>query len=284
MTNRNKCSTLTFRPFGVLKKTKEENEAKERAERFSELLKDRFDDAPVGNFSSNLSGVNSITIVRGPKEQEKTTQLHITLFFDRNGIKVSHTISLFKDGILSGKIPKGLEHLRRGQIMDEILNISENQNTPVWISVEDDILPPMVLSFPEGDGPGKSARIVEERIKFLSHQNDLLFAFAGKNSGLRRYYGFVFRNFLVFENPIAENAAFFINLRPPINISEEQMRLPPRRRLSTRERKEIIERHWQPLSNTTKLELVELHSADRVRHKPNDAWIEQMQQELDQRR
>ncbi|MCI0566400.1 hypothetical protein L0Y46_04370 [bacterium] len=249
-------------------------EKKKPKERFSELLEGRFADVVSGNFKSLLPGIKDISIIKGPADAEgRVKSLSIIPSYeyqnDKGEIIEGHvTLSLFESGVLSAS-DRDIANLgvSREDLYNEALNIIERINLDFFEQFEDDILPPG--NWPpeewEGDGEKTETSINKEskppfdprRIEFMEKQKGSLFAFSGKNSGFRGYYGYAFPNFIVLENDKVGNAAYILPTSAAVT-NESRLALPTNQRMTKEERRKHLSANIFPLlSNLTKKEAID---------------------------
>ncbi len=169
-----------------------------------------------------------------------------------------------------------------------MIDIAERVQLPFFERVPGDIFPSAEGIGPErgeqAAHPSKPARIDRRRLSFLQNQSDALFAFTEAGKGFDGYYGFVFPWGIVMEHPVAENRVFFIKFDEPLDIPEERMKLPPAQRVPRTMREELHDEYWEPLRHKSKWEAESLGIVEGKRHKPIDAWMEQLDEELSRRR
>jgi hypothetical protein len=268
----------------------EEEKINARKEKFDKVLKNKFDEFSSGNFTSSLPEVESITIVRGPAN-EKTGHvdaLYATVFYEQNGKPRHETFSFFKDGTLSGRIPKNLK-VTREELYDDILHTAETIDMDFFENINDGILPPDQLIMPEREkkkreGGGEPLPVDPRRIQFIREQPNVLFGFKGVNSGFKGYYGFVFPKFMVLENNKVGNAMFFYNFDKPIEVDEKRFNLPPNKRMTSEERRNILRQYWEPVANFTKEEFKQVGAVKQYHpHMNNEQWEEKMRTEIEKR-
>lgn len=275
----------SFEAWGKSVNQKKEEE-KGRTNNAIEKLFATLSSIPEGNYSTRLQGVDSISITK--PEGENPKNLNITFYYETEGKTKSLTLPLFKDGTLSGGLPKDLPNLSKDGVKKEVVDIFDRIQLPLWEMLDPSILPPEQTGIPVQISPGSSSkklpRMVIERIEMLVNQPDVLFGGVDKAKGFEGYHLLVFPKFMVLEHPSAQNAAFFVLFKEAIPTSDIRFDFPPGQRLSSKQRKNILDQYWLPIKDKTKPEVVQLGVAERVRHLPKDNWMEQMQKELDKRR
>lgn len=266
-----------------------ENPEQSLKEKFNAVLAGRFDDVPNGNYLTELPGIDSITIFRGENA------LSVVIYYDNH--KRHETLSLFSDGVLSGRIPKKLD-IDNDQVLAEVIRIADSVDIGAWHHVDDDILPPGFWpKQEEKDGEaGKEKQISmprtdSERIKFLTGQEDFLFGFDGRNSGFQGYYGYVFPWGIVLENDMVGNAAYFIDFDTPIAKDDagglrvakrgERASLEQKEKVATA-RDEIISRYWKPMKSVSKYEALQRGHKRLIHGSKN--WTEEMAKAIAVRR
>ncbi len=248
-------------------------EQEERAlkERFDKVVGGRIDKIPMGcQFSTDLPGVESISVVKQPGNEG----LHVMVFYKDSDEKSRHeTFSISKEGNFNGA-PKGIK-LSQEKIYGSVLDSLDRIGLDFWHNNPQQILPPDWPVSPK-ENPGKKKFIETDprRIEYLRKQPDALFGFLG-NNGFRNYYGFVFKNFIVLENPKCENAAYFVELP---NLSEEEIKVAQ----TYSGREELIENYWKPYENRGKWDLY-TSGHERMTHLHIDNWIPQIKERLNTR-
>ena len=261
----------------------------ELKEEFTALLKGKFNRFPEGEFVSKLSGVESISILRGIPVDNEVKSLLIYLWYqDRDGKRKSAEFILDENGRIYGKIPWYLETFKGIEIIDvyeEIIRIVKTLNLDFFTSISEEILPPEKIFLELETKEQKQKREAGEkiyvdprRLEFLEKQPDALFGVVGANSGFRGYYGIVFPWGLILENPRIGNALYIVPFKPPIKPEDPRIfKLPPEKRLTSEEREQIIEERIKPLTNLTKSEIVQ-RGAIRIIHPPvtSKEWEEKM--------
>jgi len=228
---------------------------------FDKVLDGNFNVFPAGNYQTNLPGLESISIIRGPENKETgdVGALNV-IIFDVNHRSV--TFSMTADGLLSGKLPKDWMFSRE-DLYEEILHISGNVCMGFFENIADQLLPPGYWDDREkkergggGGGGWNNEALDPRRIEFIANQPGALFGFAGINSGFRGYYGFAFPEIIVLENNKVGNALYIFDIpeEDRTKFEEQIFALSPEKRLSKKERLAYLERYWAPIAGLTKKE------------------------------
>ena len=269
---------------------KEKEKQDERKEKFDELLKDKFDKVISGSFATTLEGIDHLNIISAPvdKNTGEVEALYVMPFYSKGDKQYSETLTLHKDGVLGGKISENIK-ISRENIYDEVLYIIETINLDFFEKVDDEILPAEEIGGSGARGIGGSGRMERptdaRRIEFMRNQKNVLFGFASKNNGFKGYYGYVFPKFFVLENEKVGNAAFFRNFDEGIiEVDENRYHLPPERRMTEEERKQVLDKYWEPVGGLNKSEITKAGAERKVHPQmKNDEWEKIMQMEIDKR-
>lgn len=245
-------------------------------ERFHDITDDRMGHIPDGwSFKSLIPGVDSISVMKSAPDKGFFIDIG---YKDKNGKSTRKNFSLFPDGTLSGELPRDLTATKQ-QIYAEILDVLDSIGLDFWYDDKEKILEdhdwPMPLKEEIG-GAGAYVPTDRRRIEFLQKQPDSIFGFSAR---LNEYKAFVFKNFIVLENPRCENAAFFIDFPEGTELSQDEIG-----RCDTHTgRKRIVQGYWQQYEHLGKWALFQQPAVERIIHDQVDNWISQMKSRLNSR-
>jgi hypothetical protein len=289
MNKKDKAPIKSFKDLNLVK-TDLEAHAKEK---FRKDYGEFFEQFPNGGFSvSNNEKIEHLFINRVPKATgtEKTSGLYVRTFDKGSKSGQGENFTLSEHGVLSPHRPiKDPEYLT---LVRELVIQTLNQVDPrFFYKSHGDILPPGEMmhdtdkiSKESNNESNKTIQYIDpRRISFMREQKDVLFAFAGENSGFRGYYGFAFPWGIVLENPKVSNATYFIKFDEPLKVSERVFKEPPALRFLHKDRETYLAEKWMPFANLPKAGV--LNKGARRKYHPHamqsdDQWVEKMSAEL----
>lgn len=264
-----------------------------RKSKFERLLKNKFDEFKAGSWESTIPEIESIQIYKS--NLNKDGKLIVNVIWVKENKEHSARFKLLESGLLIGGIPRdrGL-NIDKDELYDDVLHIVETINMPFFEYLDEKVLLPNVTGLSKErifQRKQKEKKEDEEKyntdprhIQFMTNQKRVLFGFTDKETGFTNYYGFVFPKFFVLENEKIGNAAFFYNFKRPLDVDQKRFNLPPERRMTQAERKEILKKYIEQFLNSKKSQIVSMGAERKYHpHMDNKKWEERMQQEIDKR-
>ena len=199
---------------------------------FERVLKDKFEKVPAGNFTTELSQIDSISIIPVHSKDGRFS-INAIIYYKNEQKKENHiTWSISGDGTIFGQVPPNLK-VDREELAMEILKTIERINIDFWKKTDLDILP----NSDEGESTGiegvskkddfTRSRTDPERLRFLEGQPMALFGFVNKKNGFKGFRGAVFPTFIVLENDQVGNAAYIVDFPEPIELEDDPRGGPP---------------------------------------------------------
>lgn len=259
---------------------------------FERGLKDKFAKVSPGMFDSQIPEIESIIITPALSEKGHPSINATIKYFDQDHQLRQTIFSIFEDGVISGRMPPDL-NVSRQNLSLEILKAIERINFDFWRQTDLAVLPdseetgrPKAAAEepePEEEVTSKPLNRIE-RLKFLEHQPKIICGFVNGANGFKGYHGAVFPTFILLEHPRFGNAAYLVDIKPPIKVDEDIFDKPPEQRVDQKTYEEILARTWQPISEKARSRGAlrrEFH-AQRVIHTPK-TWQRKLQEAIDAR-
>lgn len=211
----------------------------------------------------------------------KEAYVHLWFNEDQKGeTKLEFTIRT--DGTIMGRIPNALAgSLSHEAVMREVLEQFESLNPQSWFEINEDVLPPGETEITQGQSKDKKKRptapaeIDPRRVAFYQEQPEAILRLVSRDrGGLRGYLVVFYPGFVLLDNVVSNNAAYFIDGTPqkldlPIGASDKEVQ-------------EAIKQ--LPVHDWLTKPKIELRRAGktRVQHK-GDNWEEKLQDEIEKR-
>jgi hypothetical protein len=216
-----------------------------------DLTEGSFHNFPSSNqdySAGNLEGISRIRIFKSPADADKENveRLLVIPVYKRNGKDCHTTLTLNLDGTLAGRLDKDFP-VDRDALKTRVLEILETEYGIPMETCDGPVLPRG-----EGEKRGKKnlaeekkekGLVDERRLKFFTKHPDALFAFheKKKNEDSEEYYRiFVFKKYMIGENPVGENAAYLFPLKNPLNIKQGE-------RPIREDRQKFIKENWDDI-------------------------------------
>lgn len=281
-----------IKSFAKLDETLTAQKQAEISQAFERGLKGRFAKVSPGMFDSQIPEIESIIITPVISEKGRPSINATIKYFNQDHQPRQAIFSIFEDGVISGRMPPDL-NVSRQDLSLEILKAIGRINFDFWRQTDLAVLPESEeagrsKAAPHEREPGEETvsrplnRI--ERLEFLEHQPRIICGFVNRANGFKGYHGAVFPTFILLEHPQLDNAAYLVDIKPPLEVKEEIFNKPPEQRVDQETYKEILARTWQPISKKVKSRdaLKREFHAQRVIHTPK-TWQRKLQEAIDAR-